>query len=307
MNAVSQCDLCGAPPEQSKKTWPDAAKGSASEGYVTCLNCGLVYCRELPTSDMAEFHNQQYASPSATLEPDRLHKLDPEHSRKRLFAPAYQQWAQKLLKELVDQTKSEKKGSVRVLEVGCAAGGILKAARDLGMDAVGTEVSAEAASFGIQQEKLDIRIGLLEDLKLPAASFDIVLLHDVIEHVPSPMHVMKECARLLKPGGVLGAHTVNVDALTVDFAGSDFFLADTTGGHVVLFTPDTLEKYSRALGLFPLSTKTRGFRIVQRERDRKEMKGLRKACIRLVENIGHELVKRSNRGHFVMLVARKPV
>ena len=306
MNTVRHCDLCGDAADKSEKTWPGSKPGSASEGYVTCQNCGLVYCKELPTEDMAAFHHEQYAAQTQAHEPDRLHKLDPEHSQKRQYSPAYQQWAKTLLQQLAASVKRKQAGALRFLDVGCASGGMLKAARDVGMDAVGTEVSPEAAAHGLQQENFDIRIGLLEDLKLPEQSFDIILLHDVIEHVPSPMQLMKECVRLLKPGGILCAHTVNVNALTVDFAGDDFFLADTTGGHVVLFTPSTLDRYCQALGLKVVSIKTRGFRIVQRERDRQKMKGLAKAFIRLVENVGHEIVKLSNRGHFVMLIARKP-
>jgi 2-polyprenyl-3-methyl-5-hydroxy-6-metoxy-1,4-benzoquinol methylase len=253
---------------------------------------------------MAAFHSEQYAARDAQAEPDRLHKLDPEHSRRRLFSEAYQRWATKLLTGLKAEVRGQGTTAPRFLEVGCGAGGVLKAARAMGLSAVGTEVSAEAAEYAIRSEGFDIRIGLLEDLKLPEQSFEIILLHDVIEHVPSPMQLLRECARLLAPGGVLAAHTVNVDALTVDLACGDFFLADTTGGHCVLYTPATLRRYCDALGLDVVSIRSRGFRIVQRERDRVRM-GWKRTFIRLAENIGHEIVKLTNRGHFVMLVARK--
>ena len=42
------CDLCGAPPEASRATWPKAPPGSASDTYVTCGRCGLVYANPLP-------------------------------------------------------------------------------------------------------------------------------------------------------------------------------------------------------------------------------------------------------------------
>jgi 2-polyprenyl-3-methyl-5-hydroxy-6-metoxy-1,4-benzoquinol methylase len=303
--ALRDCDLCGAPPARQRKTWPDAAPGSASAGYVTCLECGLVFANPLPAGDMAAFHSEQYVARDAGAEPDRLHKLDPEHSRRRLFSESYQRWARGLLEDLSRQTQVAGSGARRFLEVGCGAGGVVKAARDLGWPAVGTEVSAAAAEHAIHKEGLDIRVGLLEDLRLPERSFDIVLLHDVIEHVPSPMRLLGECARLLSAGGVLAAHTVNVDAVTVDCAGGNFFLADTTGGHCVLYTPATLRRYCAALGLEVVSIRTRGFRLVQRERNRERM-GWKRVFIRLAENIGHEVVKRTGRGHFVMLVARKP-
>ena len=44
----------------------------------------------------------------------------------------------------------------------------------------------------------------------PAASFDLVLLIDVIEHLYDPDHVMDEVRRLLRPGGVLALVTPNL-------------------------------------------------------------------------------------------------
>ena len=297
MKNFRSCDLCGATPDQAAKTWPEAEAGSASEGYVTCKSCGLVFANPLPgAGDLVAFHAKQYAAEATEQIPDRLHKLDPEHSQKRLYSEAYQRWAKNLLLELKEHARTP--NAPRFLEVGCAAGGVLKAARDLGMPAVGTEVSPESAAYGISKEQLDIRIGVLEDLKLPAAAFDIVLLHDVFEHVPSPKQTITECARLMAPGGVICIHTVNVDSLTARVARADFFLADTTGGHA------TLRRYCRDAGLDPFEVTTRGFRIVQRERDREAM-GWNRAFVRLAENIGHEVVKPFGLGHFIQVVARK--
>ena len=58
------------------------------------------------------------------------------------------------------------------------------------------------------------------------------------------------------------------------------------------------------MGLEVLTVATRGFRVVQRERDRQRM-GWKRTWIRLAENIGHEVVKRTHQGHFIMVVGRK--
>lgn len=41
------------------------------------------------------------------------------------------------------------------------------------------------------------------DIPVPAGEFDAVLCTEVLEHVPRPIDVMRECARVLRPGGTL--------------------------------------------------------------------------------------------------------
>ncbi len=48
---------------------------------------------------------------------------------------------------------------------------------------------------------LDLQADLSVPLPLPGASFDTVILSDVLEHVPEPRHLWAEMARLLRPGG----------------------------------------------------------------------------------------------------------
>lgn len=50
---------------------------------------------------------------------------------------------------------------------------------------------------------LDHVVDLNEPLPLADSSFETVLLTDVLEHIPEPMRVMAEIARVLRPGGKL--------------------------------------------------------------------------------------------------------
>ncbi len=272
---------------------------------MRCGNCGLVQLNPVPEPGaQADFHSSHY---DGAAPPERLAKMSPEHSRKRLYSPKYQKWAAGQLRDLAARVSPPRSAPLRLLEVGAASGGILNAARGLGMIPTGVEVSAEAAAFGINELKLDIRVGLVEEMNLPAGGFDILILQDVIEHVPSPASLMKECTRLLAPGGVIYIHTVNVESRTAAEAGKEFFLADATGGHVVLFSPETLGRHAASTGLRVLETTTGGYRIMQRECDRAAVRGLKRRWVRLRENIGHRLVRNTLRGHFVTVIAQKPL
>jgi SAM-dependent methyltransferase len=52
-------------------------------------------------------------------------------------------------------------------------------------------------------DHLDAQCDLTKELPFADASFDSILLSDVLEHIPTPERLWCEMARLLKPGGTL--------------------------------------------------------------------------------------------------------
>jgi SAM-dependent methyltransferase len=50
---------------------------------------------------------------------------------------------------------------------------------------------------------LDAECDLTKELPFADASFDTILLSDVLEHIPTPIRLWREMGRLLKPGGKL--------------------------------------------------------------------------------------------------------
>jgi len=62
---------------------------------------------------------------------------------------------------------------------------------------------------------LSFRQGDARDTKLPDASFDLVVLHTVLCHVPRPEAAICEAFRILKPGGTLTVFDGDYDTTTV--------------------------------------------------------------------------------------------
>lgn len=54
---------------------------------------------------------------------------------------------------------------------------------------------------------VDVQCDLNEGLPFPANTFDTVLLSDVLEHLPEPLHLWREMARVMKPGAMLLMNT----------------------------------------------------------------------------------------------------
>ena len=90
----------------------------------------------------------------------------------------------------------------RLLELGCAGGWLLRHARERGWQAQGVEFSADAAERA-RALGLEVFHGDLLAAALPAETFDLVYMGDVLEHVPDCLAVLVEAARLLKTGGHL--------------------------------------------------------------------------------------------------------
>ncbi|MGE0385353.1 MAG: class I SAM-dependent methyltransferase [Gammaproteobacteria bacterium] len=96
----------------------------------------------------------------------------------------------------------------RWLDVGCSAGFLVRAAQDAGFDAFGIDV--EPAGIAHAREHLgltQVECGALDGARFAPASFDVITLYDVIEHVPDLNATVALLARLLRPGGVIEIRT----------------------------------------------------------------------------------------------------
>ncbi|HUO87266.1 MAG TPA: class I SAM-dependent methyltransferase [Thermoanaerobaculia bacterium] len=107
----------------------------------------------------------------------------------------------------------ERGGGRRLLDVGCSYGAFLELARERGYRVAGVELSRKAADYAERERGLDVFRGTLEEARLPAASFDLVTLWDVVEHLDRPVETLVEVRRVLAPGGTLMLFTINQRSL----------------------------------------------------------------------------------------------
>jgi SAM-dependent methyltransferase len=93
----------------------------------------------------------------------------------------------------------------RVLEIGCAEGGFLSALGERGISAVGLELAPGRVALAKSIEPgLDVRVGDATDPSVPRSlgrSFDLVVMRDVIEHVPNRRALSGNLRHFLKRGG----------------------------------------------------------------------------------------------------------
>jgi SAM-dependent methyltransferase len=155
----------------------------------------------------------------------------------------------------------------RLLEIGCSTGSFLSHARSARWQEFGVEPVESSARHGIEQLGLNIHVGTLETAACDADSFDVAYSNAVIEHLQHPADIMNEAFRVLRPGGLFYADTVNLDSYTWRFLGPRWKLFDPRM-HLSLFTPDTLRAYCEKTGFQVLRLKTHGVRFHATRSDR---------------------------------------
>lgn len=101
--------------------------------------------------------------------------------------------------------------SRRIVDIGCAHGFFLAAARDRGWTGYGVDISAEAVRYARETLGLAVLRGEVEQAGFEPGSFDAVALLGTIEHLPDPLRTLRAAARLLRPEGHLLITTLDVE------------------------------------------------------------------------------------------------
>ncbi|MBB1490766.1 MULTISPECIES: bifunctional 2-polyprenyl-6-hydroxyphenol methylase/3-demethylubiquinol 3-O-methyltransferase UbiG [unclassified Paracoccus (in: a-proteobacteria)] len=103
---------------------------------------------------------------------------------------------------------------LRLLDIGCGGGLVAEPMARLGAEVTGADAAAEnievARVHAAQSDlAIDYRATTAEAILAEGARFDVVLALEIVEHVADPQEFITTCARLLRPGGLLVASTLN--------------------------------------------------------------------------------------------------
>jgi 2-polyprenyl-6-hydroxyphenyl methylase / 3-demethylubiquinone-9 3-methyltransferase len=151
---------------------------------------------------------------------------------------------------------------LKIIDVGCGGGMVSEPMARLGARVTGLDASAEnigvarahAASLGLE---VDYQCRTVEELAAERPdAFDVVLNLEVVEHVNDPKQFLVDAARLVRPGGLMIAATLNrtARALASAVIGAEYilrWLPRGTHDWSKFMTPEELADAIRGGGLEP--------------------------------------------------------
>jgi 2-polyprenyl-3-methyl-5-hydroxy-6-metoxy-1,4-benzoquinol methylase len=214
------CNLCGALDSSAI-----IVKGGLE--IARCQHCGLVYANPRLTQDQiwkrygSDYFWDEYMP--AHLAADGAYSAE---------------WHRRRNQPLLDLLVPICKPGV-LLEVGCAAGFLLKVAEENGWKVKGVEIMHAAVEYACNTLHLDVFEGTLEQARFAGESFDAVLLVETVEHLLDPAKTLGEACRILRVGGVACVTVPNFASLMLPSLGSDWSVL-SPAEHLYYFTETTL-------------------------------------------------------------------
>jgi len=191
---------------------------------VRCSSCQFIFLNPRPTTEsLQQFYQQYLPEEEASIE-----------SWEKMMKPVFCRAAD-LLKRY--------RGNGRLLDVGAGFGFFLAKMKNRGWETVGVEISQKALDYARNILGVAVHPGPLERVGFPDHQFDAVTGFYVIEHLSYPMAFLRECHRILKPGGLLllrYPHTTPIKNLLHSF-GVKNRLYDLPA-HLSDFTPKMIQQ-----------------------------------------------------------------
>ncbi|HUX39570.1 MAG TPA: methyltransferase domain-containing protein [Rectinemataceae bacterium] len=218
------CPLCGS---RERK----AIHREANKSYFRCQSCGMLY--------LTRFGSTRKAPYTATYFFDEYRR---QYGRSYLDDwPALVSFAATRLasiEALAAKTLGRTAG-LSLLDVGCAYGPYLEAAKARGHEPYGIDISTEAARYVREELGLPAVPGDFADIRVAGSfggPFDCISLWYVIEHFEDLDAVLRNASALLRTGGILAISTPSGEGVSARFAPASFFSASPED-HFTIWEP----------------------------------------------------------------------
>lgn len=201
------CNVCGADSWRLLYPATSAARGAPAVGAFRCTHDGygshaqIVRCRRC---------SHVYSNPRFSAE-EIIGAYESVEDELYVRERAGRELTFRKHLRLLERRTGPAAGR-RLLDVGAHIGVFVEVAKASGWRAKGVEPS-EWAVAEARRRGLDVVRGTLDDLSGESGAFDAVTMWDVIEHLHDPAAEVRKARGLLRPGGLLAVHTMDIGSL----------------------------------------------------------------------------------------------
>lgn len=227
------CPLCG------KSDFKQVYRERGALGIVKCLACNLIYVNprlKNPEKIYWGDATKYFQESRLIFEGKAVHHRDANYNKDL---------------RLIYKFKS----SGKFLDIGTNMGFFLNTAKKMNFwDVCGVEPSPSLSEMAKKYFGLNIRNAFLENAGFESASFDVITMTDVFEHIANPDVILAETKRILRKEGILFIKVPNglFNEFKLFSAGKlgklkDYDIFDSYE-HVVHYSGDTLKKMLEKCG-----------------------------------------------------------
>lgn len=154
----------------------------------------------------------------------------------------------------------------KVVDIGCGGGLLTEALAKQGAIVTGIDMSTsviQTAMLHLYESKLDIEYRNISSTQLAEEApmqYDVVTCLEMLEHVPDPLAIIKDCFTLLKPDGAVFFSTINrnLKAYIIAILGAEYALKVLpihTHDYDKFIKPSELSTWCRTCKLTPIDIK----------------------------------------------------
>jgi len=241
------CEVCASNTNALEASGWDFEYATSREEFqiVHCLKCNLLYLADRPTIENTHLiYPQNYYSYDESSSQNRLIKKireKLEYNKVRIF-----------IRLLGNETRW-------VLDIGCGDGRLLNTFTihcPSTWNLTGIEINENAAKKA-KTKGYEVLTGDFEFKELEwNKKFDLILMHQVLEHTRSPRQVVQKVSKLLKPGGLFSIETPDTKSWDRKLFGKKYWGGYHIPRHFYLFDKENISHLLNEEGFEIISCKS---------------------------------------------------